>query len=36
MTPKNGVPVSQSATKPPTGADSTTPSTVINGNFKLL
>ena len=33
---ENGVPVSHSATMPPTGADSTTPSTVMNGNLKLL
>ena len=33
---ENGVPVIQSAMSPPTGAESTTPSTVMNGNFKLL
>ena len=33
---ENGVPVSHSATMPPTGADRSTPSTVMNGNLKLL
>ena len=33
---ENGVPVSHSATMPPTGADSSTPATVMKGNLKLL
>ena len=33
---ENGVPVIHSARIPPTGADSSTPSTVMNGNLKLL
>ena len=33
---ENGVPVSRSASRPPTGAESSTPSTVMSGNLKLL
>ena len=32
---ENGVPVSIRATSPPSGADSTTPTTVMSGNLKL-
>ena len=32
---ENGVPVSHSASRPPTGAESSTPTTVITGNLKL-
>ena len=32
---ENGVPVSHSARMPPTGADSSTPTTVIAGNLKF-
>ena len=33
---ENGVPVSRSASRPPSGAESSTPATVMNGNLKLL